>query len=427
MKILLVAYYYPPPEGAGGLRPRRMAVSLREAGHDVTVLTHTHGRGTMDKETIRVHDPSFNGFRNGFRGLVWGARRMGVEALNSLGVSRSIFSSWERRALAAGLKWADENPPDLVMATYPPVESLSVGLDLARKTGSPLVADFRDGLNFEPVERVQPWRFPGIRGKHEVLEERILTAAAGILAAHPKLAEYLRSRGGTAPVLWLPNGFDPLPQPSPRPALMGNGVHLVHTGRFGLSDSGCDPAPLAEAMWRKAGVGFPLVLHLMGKLSRREARLFRPLERRGMAVIHGEVDRAEGLSWQQHAHGLLLVVSPERPSVIPGKLFEYLPAAAPILALAPDGTAADLVRESGRGWVADPRDLPAIQDMLQRLTHREDGDLHRDNDRISTYCADHQMGILETWLKGITGSGGNGLRGGEPTQPAGSGIRRYRE
>ena len=118
-----------------------------------------------------------------------------------------------------------------------------------------------------------------------------------------------------------------------------------------------------------------------------------------MVVIHGEVDRAESLAWQQHAHGLLLVVSPDRPSVIPGKLLEYLPVAAPILALAPGGAAADLVRESGRGWVADPRDVPAVQVLLQRLMNREGNDLQRNNQYISRFNTSHLMERLEAWLK----------------------------
>ena len=57
--------------------------------------------------------------------------------------------------------------------------------------------------------------------------------------------------------------------------------------------------------------------------------------------------------------------------VLSGKVFEYIAAQRPILALVPpDGAAADLIRETGAGVVAPPDDVDAIRDALVELDRR---------------------------------------------------------
>jgi hypothetical protein len=63
----------------------------------------------------------------------------------------------------------------------------------------------------------------------------------------------------------------------------------------------------------------------------------------------------------------LLVVGPESSSQIPGKLFRYLPAMKPILAVYEEGEAATILRRSGMGVVVSPDRPDAIADALERL------------------------------------------------------------
>ncbi|HDP94725.1 MAG TPA: hypothetical protein ENN40_05110 [Candidatus Aminicenantes bacterium] len=405
LNILLVAYYYPPPHGAGTGRPEFMARALRERGHEVTVLTRSYSGDKWEVETVRVHDPSYNCHRRGWRFAVWLARRLWVETADSLGSTQTILCAWYRRALRAGRQWVDENSPNLVMATYPPAETLTLGVELAKYAGCPLVADFRDGLVFEPVEGVLPRRFPQIQRKYLELETDVLDAATGVMAAHPALADYLKDRAPGKRVLWMPNGFDPRLMVPESPQAGRAGFHLVHTGRFGLSDPGCDPSLLVRAMAEMSPGKPPFCLHLVGKLSRRERRLFRPLERSGRARVHGSVPLEVSRAWQVHADGLLLAVSPARPSVIPGKLLEYLPMRAPILALAPPGAAAGIVSECGRGWVADPRDPGAIETALTEMISGKKPPGKRDEAAIARFAHPGLARELEAFLKGIVNTG----------------------
>jgi glycosyltransferase involved in cell wall biosynthesis len=63
------------------------------------------------------------------------------------------------------------------------------------------------------------------------------------------------------------------------------------------------------------------------------------------------------------ADALLLVVDEAAGSegIVPGKVFEYIGAQRPIIALAPEGAVAELMRETRSGFVAANQDIQAIK------------------------------------------------------------------
>ena len=80
--------------------------------------------------------------------------------------------------------------------------------------------------------------------------------------------------------------------------------------------------------------------------------------------LEGFRPHAEALAAMRAADVLLLLVpraGGRGLSVVSGKVFEYLAAERPILALVPpEGDAATLLRETGSAWIADPDDEAAI-------------------------------------------------------------------
>jgi hypothetical protein len=66
---------------------------------------------------------------------------------------------------------------------------------------------------------------------------------------------------------------------------------------------------------------------------------------------------------------LLLIVddAPESHAIVPGKLFEYLGAGKPILAIAPHGSAVErLLHQTGCGEVAERTELERCAEILHR-------------------------------------------------------------
>jgi glycosyltransferase involved in cell wall biosynthesis len=149
-------------------------------------------------------------------------------------------------------------------------------------------------------------------------------------------------------------------------------VSLVYTGRFG--SYGRDPAPLAEALLELAHkdpeTAARLELVVAGPLTDAEAELFATEISPARVVLAGSLERRRALALQREADALLLVAQPSRSQLLNIKLFEYLAAGRPILALAAGTEAGRVVEETGGNAV--PADDPAaIVAALGRLARGE--------------------------------------------------------
>lgn len=374
MRILLIAYYYPPQHDSGGQRPQKMARYLTGFGHDTFVLTSTYDRKAQaEGNVIRVYDPSHNMNRVGWRRFQWLALRTVIELLNRLGAAAAIYSPWKNAVLRKAGEIIARVRPEAIIATYPPVETLEVGLHLSREYNLPLIADFRDGLLFETIESTRLRRHACIRKAYAEIERQVAAGAAALVTVSEPLSRYFRDTYGHRLVETVANGFDPeeSAMPLPEAPLPPGCFHIVHTGRFALSDAGCDIAPLVKALQgllaARPGLESTLRLHLLGELNRREKELLAGLARRGVACLHGVVDRLQALACQRRADLLLLVTAPKRSSVATTKIFEYLQARRPILALTGNTFAAEIVEKTRCGWAVPSQSERQIAQVLERI------------------------------------------------------------
>ena len=123
----------------------------------------------------------------------------------------------------------------------------------------------------------------------------------------------------------------------------------------------------ADADWARR-----LHLELVGALSLEEEREAQALVAAGVVHLAGAQERSAALAYQQRAHVLLLVDHP-RPwpaTNVPGKLYEYMAAERPVLALAGTGMVERLMRELNLGIFAPADDSAAIGAALVALYDR---------------------------------------------------------
>ena len=382
MNLLLVAYFYPPCRDTGAHRPAALANWLRRLGHRVTVLT-TSAYGTGDAATEQgvVRSADLQRLRARLRGhnrvdALFDADTYSgrPHVLSRIVVPEPLALAWAPFALRDALRANSRERFDCVITSSPPESVHLIGRALQRR-GVPWVADLRDGWTFEPIRPEFPTAFQ--RRLDERLERRWLTAADAVVSVSRPAAADLRARLGLEPEL-IPNGWDPDldaegPGGSSADRLLDpERVSLVYTGRFG--SYGRDPTALIRALGVLA-LEHPedavrLELVVAGPLTQDEANLMRRDVAPARIAVAGTLDRTEALALQRAADALLLVASSRRTQLLNFKLFEYIAAGPPILALAA-GTEAGRVAEEAGGNAVAADDVDAIVQALRRLVAGE--------------------------------------------------------
>ncbi|HSI81372.1 MAG TPA: glycosyltransferase [Solirubrobacterales bacterium] len=379
--LLLVAYFYPPCRDTGALRPAAMATWLRRLGHRVTVLTTSaYGEGAGDAAEPVVRTADAQRWRARLRG------RHRVDAmfesdtysgrphpLSSVLVPEPLVAAWAPFARSRALRLHRRERFDCVITSSPPESAHLVGRALRRR-GVAWVADVRDGWTFEPLR--PPFPTTVQRRLDRALERRWLGGADAVVCVSRPAADDLRARGIAEPLL-IPNGWDPEALPAsaaggaepPAPEVLDpERASLVYTGRFG--SFGRDPRPLVEALAALARsdpeTAARLELVVAGPLTPDERALLATDVAPARIAIAGSLDRAAALALQRSADALLLLASPARSQLLNIKLFEYLAAERPILALAGGTEAGRIVGELG-GEVVRTDDRGAIRGALSRL------------------------------------------------------------
>lgn len=381
-KVVVIAYDFPPVATAAAHRAVQLVRHLPRAGWSPLVVTpalpHSWaydpaaaGRLPEDVEVIRTGtiEPSriarrVAGHRLDGAGVVARTARRAREWL----MVPDAHMGWIPAAVAAGSRAADG--AEVVLSTSPPASAHIAAYVLSRMRGLAWVADFGD-----------PWSVPGFvqwQGRlrprvDDALERRVLGRADRVVATTHRLAAHLAGRGAGDRTAVVANGFDPAAFPTGARADHAR-FTIVHAGSFYGPRS---PKPLLEAaaaaLAADPGLHRHLRIRFLGAEDRANAsRLEQAAVRMGLTDVverTGWVPRAEALAAMCSASVLALVTDPDEGGrdLIPLKLFEYLGAGRPILALAPpEGEAARLARTAG-GEVADPGDVSTAAVALRRL------------------------------------------------------------
>ncbi len=374
MNLLVVTYYYPPTPGSGSVRWDALSKYLRRMGHTVTVLTRV-GPGTQpgsSGDVVRVPDLDSN---PALRRIL---RRPPLEQgtsqptyakappalLTKVLVPDAHAVSWSPQALLMTRRLIRERAIDCVITSSPPSSTHLIGLALGARRPA-WIADFRDGWCFEPLRPPFPTRAQ--RALDRALERRVTRAAEETIGVTAPIVEDFQSRLGVAAEL-VSNGFDPeltVASFSP-PGFEERHLTFVHTGSLS-GPRGRDPRPLLLALRRLIDAQPELVgrlrLVVAGPSEADEQAMLDEVSLGDVVQHLGYVPRSRALSLQRAAGTLLLITSRDRCEAT-GKIYEYIAAGRPIVALAEGNEAARIVAETNTGVLVAPQDVDAISRAL---------------------------------------------------------------
>jgi glycosyltransferase involved in cell wall biosynthesis len=283
---------------------------------------------------------------------------------------------------------------------------------LKRRCGLPLVVDYRDewDLSTQYLEnRRRDWFTQTVQ---EQLQQRVLRRADAIIATTLASAERLQERalraGSLAVAQCIYNGYDPDDFAASEPATASPSTRcfqLVYTGTLWNLTS---VEPLVQAIEQLQAEAPDLLERLefvcVGRKTPPQQTLLERVAATRCTVRNSDYcAHKHVLELMRRADGLCLLLSdvPGADRVAPGKLFEYLAAERPILAITPLGETADLVREFFPHGQFVPRDVAGIagwlRERLVRLTESAEsaGDTRGD---VSKFSRPHLTGQLAELL-----------------------------
>jgi hypothetical protein len=414
-RVLVIAYNFPPVGGAGVQRVTKFVKYLPQFGWKPTVLTvenpsvplHDHSllrEIPANTEIVRARtgEPGYalkrfvsasaSGSTDSAVKQTASSRsslavckriaKRGVRALMNLALQPDPQVLWNRHALQAGMRVLNQTPHDVIFVTAPPFSSFLLGAELSRRTGVPLVLDYRDEwsisnsyLENRRLDRVSQWW-------QQRLQQQVLRSASAVLATTEHSAQALASivnqSGSQARVTHIYNGFDSAD---------------FHAGQSPLPDAVLDPPANSHASYKLAYIGTlwnltsvePLVkaverlssaspelaecleLSFIGRRTAAQDELLRRLEVTPCKLTRQDyLEHDAAVRLMQSADGLCLLLSdvPEAGRVVPAKLFEYMAVRKPIFAIVPPGEVATLLQDCPIAFVHAPNQ---IETLAQRL------------------------------------------------------------
>jgi glycosyltransferase involved in cell wall biosynthesis len=428
MKILQIAYHYPPMGGAAVQRALKFSKFLPEFGIEPVVLAAFDPDYIADDSLVGDIPPQVRVHRVEHRPLLqrllaWRARRpapadprrpasaadSGV-ALALRGAARDLVlrsaaalqfpddkAAWARKALIEGRRLVRSEGIELIFSSSPPASAHGLGARLAREFQLPWVADLRDLWTDNPGYAAPAWR----RALDRRQEAAWLRQAHGVVTVTPSWQRLLAARV-MAPVAFIPNGYDEADFAGLQPAARrDDAVWLVHTGTFygprnptalldGLALYLQSAGPRARALkvklignmgsrfdgqWARFDLRFPGVVERRPYMPHRAA-LAELMAADALLLVVGGAGET-GTTMPSPTATATTGTAPSASAAsaavtgwLPGKIFEYLRAAKPVLLLGPaHGDAADLVRRHSGGWIVEEGQPARLAEALHALVH----------------------------------------------------------
>lgn len=385
-RLLLIAPYFPPIGVVGAKRPLMLTRHLPAQGWTPVVLAaDPAGERTdaslldavpADIEVVRPYrapfsrapSPPASGLTDGPRGTLFG-----WDPGNFTPTDRYLWGT--PAAIRAGRALVDAHALRAVLVTADPWSGLLAGLAVARSRHLPLVVDLRDPWSLQQAKmRLTP---PPVRALIRALERRVFRAAAAIvLNTEAARDAYVAAYDGVVPAgrfHAVRNAFDAglFRAASPAPSARWTVVHYGHFRRLVPAE------PLLEGFARfvaLAGRGpAEARLLLVGSLPRSAEARAAELGLAPYLEVRPPVPYAESLEVLGGADVLALVATGGMALTIPAKLYDYLAAARPILALTDQPEPARLVAGGELGEVAPPGKPEEVAQALLRLWQRTQG------------------------------------------------------
>jgi hypothetical protein len=370
LKVLIITYYWPPAGGSGVQRWLKFVKYLQEFGIEPVVFTAENANylkqdvsliNEIPKNIVVLRKPIWEPTNI----LFWKKKKQenkGISNVSKGGLLSFIRGNffipdpkifWVKPAVKFLQKYLDNNSIDVIISSGPPHSMHLIAEKLHQKNDIKWLADFRD-----------PWsdlyynkdfkQLAFAKNKNRKLEDAVLKNADCILTVSNNLKqEFLRKAKRVAVIT---NGFDDECAAS---------KNVILDTKFSISYIGLLPKQSNPKLLFKVlkvlcdeSLTFKkdLQLNFIGDISAEVSVEIKKNKLIENTSFFGYVSHQQAIEYQNKSQVLLLLIPnvKNNKGILTGKLFEYLKAKRPILAIGPEkGDLAAILKETNAGIIVN--------------------------------------------------------------------------
>lgn len=392
-KVLIITYYWPPSGGAGVQRWVKFAKYLPDFGIEPIILTiePKHASypiidNTLEQEiadTIKVYrtrsrepykyylkisgsaEIPHSGFANQTDVTFFGKISRFVRGNLFIPDSRK---GWNKFALAEARKLIVENNISTVFTTSPPHSTQLIGLELKKQFNINWIADLRDpwtDIHYYDKLYHTAWA----KKVDERYESSVIQKADKVVVVSKAIKRQFLAKSADlneSKFSVIPNGYDEddfkrKQQPET------NQFVITYTGTIAAN---YDIEGFLNALLRLSEKENSIVLRFVGVVSENFKKIIRESSLHNLTEFIEHVKHDVSINYLLKSTVLFLAIpnAKNNEGVLTGKLFEYLAAKKPIVAVGPvNGDAAEIIQLCESGKVFHYYDENQIYEYLHRL------------------------------------------------------------
>ncbi|MBK7365435.1 MAG: glycosyltransferase [Nitrosomonas sp.] len=366
----MIAYHFPPLQGSSGIqRTLRFAQHLPQFGWQPIILTaNTKAYENVNSAQLSEVIDQVSVYRSFALDT---ARHLSIlKRYPRILAVPDRWITWWLGSIPKGLYLIRTLKPDVIWSTFPIATAHLIGYTLSRITGLPWVTDFRDPM-------VQPDYPPNplVYRSYQWIEQQAIRYSAHTIVTTPGTKKDYIQRFPTIPesrFRLIENGYDELSFSGVLPqqrAQQGKQLILIHSGIIYSSER--DPTIFFEALSdllrekRVSSDSLKIILRATYNDNYLQ-QLIKRYEIESIVSLAPPISYKEAIAEMLSADGLLILQASNCNNQIPAKLYEYLRAQKPILALTdPEGDTALKLKSLGINTIARLDSKLEIIEMLQ--------------------------------------------------------------
>ena len=396
-RVLIISYYWPPTGGSGVQRWVKFAKYLPAEGWQPVIYTPENPEQLAVDASLEAEVPAeaevirrrivepYEMYKKLLRKSGHSKEAVEVNPVNAQNKSflqkvamwiRGNFflpdprCLWIRPSVKFLKEYLKEHPVDLIVSTGPPQSMHLIGRLLAKETGLPWIADFRDPWtkifyfkHLQMTRTTVKW--------HKKMEKKVLDDATVVVAVSPLVQQEFQAMTQT-PVELITNGFDECDFTATKNTEANGGPDrefvITHTGLFAADGN---PTVLWDVLAEKCSKDESfkklMKIRLVGKTDEQILKSIEDAGLSGNLEDMGYQPHAVAVEQQRKASLLILPLrkEPEYKAVLPGKLFEYLASWRPVLGIGQtDGALSMILNNTKTGFVLNWDDKMSIEKYI---------------------------------------------------------------